>query len=160
MTIDITTIRSADDLLGLCRAVDLASAEQLEEIAESFAMSNNRDTARELRELAAWKGAQVPPGNGAASSDWFVVEPGDPDALHYMMRPWHLVRIVLANENRLLDMVQDLAGRPSSTTLREALDQLVARQRANIAHLEQRLAALPLPEAGWDEDPDPPFFDQ
>ena len=160
MTTDMTAVRSADDLLARCRAIDLACAEQLEEIAESFAMSNNRDTARELHALAAWKGAHAPQCSGKATSDWYVVNPGDPEALHYMMRPWHVVGIVLGNEDRLLSTLQDLAARPTDTTLRAALDGLLARQRDNIAYLERRLAELPLPQDGWDDDPDPPFFDQ
>lgn len=159
MTTDIIAARSADELNAVCHAIDRASAEQLEEIAESFAMSNNRDTARELQALAAWKASHAPQGV-ASSAQWYVVDPGDPEALHYMMRPWHVVRIAIANEARLLSALQELSARPTDTTLRGAVDGLLARQRAHIAHLEQRLAALPPPEDGWDDDPDPPFFDQ
>lgn len=160
MTTDIIAVRSAEDLLALCRAIDLACAEQLEDIAESFAMSNNRETARELRALAAWKSSHAPHCDGTAPANWYIVNPGDPEALHYLMRPWHVVRIALANEDRFLAALQELAARPTNTSLRAAVDGLLARQRDNIAHLERRLAELPPPEDGWDEDPDPPFFDQ
>ena len=156
---DITTVRSGEDLLAQCRAIDLACAEQLEEIAESFAMSNNRDTARELRALAAWKAEHAPQCDGTAPTNWYIVNPGDPDALHYLMRPWHVVRIAMANEDRFLGALLDLAARPTSTALRGVVDGLIARQRDNITHLERRLADLPPPEDGWDDDPDPPFFD-
>lgn len=159
MSDDIIGARTADDLYAACHAIDLATAEQLEEIADSFAMSNNRDTARELKELAIWKSGHAPSGS-ASSNHWFVVDPGDPFALHYMMRPWHVVRIAIANEDRLLAALQELVARPTDTGLRRAVDGLLERQRSRIADLERRLAGLPPPEDGWDEDPDPPHFDQ
>lgn len=160
MTNAFIAVRTVEELLALCRAVDRASAEQLEEIAESFAMSNNRETARELQALAEWKATHAADGAKAAAAEWFVVDPGDPGALHYLMRPWHAVRLALDNEDRILTGLQDLAARPTDTGLRSAVDGLLARQRDHMTHLERRLAELPPPEDGWDEDPDPPFFDQ
>lgn len=160
MTTDFIAVRSAEDLFALCRTIDRSCAEQLEDIAESFAMSNNRDTARELRALATWKYSHAPLCQGSSAANWYIVDPGDPEALHYLMRPWHVVRIALANEDRLLAALQELAARPTDTGLRAAVDDLLARQRDNIAYLERRLADLPPPEDGWDDDPDPPFFDQ
>lgn len=159
MSDDIIGARTAEELYAACHAIDQATAEQLDEIADSFAMSNNRETARELKDLAAWKSGHVPAG-GSSSNHWFVVDPGDPFALHYMMRPWHVVRIAIANEDRMAAALKARAARPTDTVLRTAVDRLLERQHARIADLERRLAGLPLPEDDWDEDPDPPHFDQ
>ncbi len=163
ITPDATMAQSAAELLGLCRAIDAASAEQLEELADSFAMSNNRDGAGELVWLAEWKtahaeGIAAPPTAGIV--DWYCVDPGDPEALHYLMWPWHLVGVALDNESRMRDLFLQAGRDAADPAIKAAAQQLVARQDANIAELEARRRTLPEPPAHWDDDPDPPFFDQ
>ncbi len=156
-------LTKAEELLGLCRKLDEETAEQLEEIAVSFEMTNNRDTAAELNHLAAWKSAQaeaigVPTPGGLL--DWYVIDPGDPDALHYLMRPWHLLGIVMDNERRMRDVLAAVVTSATTAELRQAAERMVARQDENLGYLEARRAVLPEPEPGWDDDEDEPFFDQ
>lgn len=156
-------VASPQDLLRMARAIDEAAAEQFEDIAHSFAMSNNRDGAEELKRLAAWKNGQVQASDAPAATgtaDWYVVDPGDPEGLHYLMRPWHLVGIAVVNEARMRALFATVAGSAADPALKAVAEDLVKRQDARIAELEARRATLPEPEPGWDEDPDPPFFDQ
>lgn len=154
---EAAAVASGDALLALCRTIDQTCADQLEELSDSFASTNNRDAAAELSLLASWKAEHaaaiaVPPLGGIV--DWYVVDPGDPTALHWRMLPWHLVGIVLDNERRLRDL---LAGKAPALA---ADTGLLARQDEIIARLEARRATLPQPTPGWDDEEDPPFFDQ
>lgn len=163
MTVDVTAIQSLPELLAVCRAVDAAAAEQLEELADSFAMSNNTDTAETLRELAAWKQAQAddsPADAAVGEVEWWVVEPGDPAAVHYMMRPWHAVGIALEAEERAQELLDRIAVEGPSREVRAAAERLLETRGERIAHLRAWRERLPEPEDGWDEDSDPPFFDQ
>lgn len=163
ITPDAGSVATEAELLALARALDEAAAEQLEELSQSFAMSNNRDGAAELRHLAGWKaGHAAALGVPAAAGiiDWYVVDPGDPEALHYLMRPWHLVGVAIDNERRLRQFFVGVAEGGGDAALKAAAARLAARQDQHVAELEARQRGLPEPESGWDDDPDPPFFDQ
>lgn len=157
-------LTKAEELLGLCRKLDEAAAEQLEEIGVSFEMSNNLDAAAELNHLAAWKTAQAEAIDAPVPGgllDWYVVDPGDPNALHYKMHPWHLLGIVIDSERRMRDFLAAVVAGAATDDLRQAAERMVARQDENLSYLEARRAALPEPEPDWDDDEDdPPFFDQ
>lgn len=163
ITLDSRGVADAAALFGLCRKLDEAAAEHFDEIAVSFEMTNNRDGAAELKRTADWKAAHAeaaalpaPPG----ILDWYVIDPGDPEALHYLMRPWHVIGLAIENERRMKEFFEAVARDAGATDLRAAAEKLIARQDAHLAELEARRAATPEPEPGWDEDDEPPFFDQ
>lgn len=75
---------------------------------------------------------------------------------HYMMTPYHTLTLAMDVEQSAADLFQQIER--GATTLEV---QKLARSFAREAHefrdyLEYKRADYPPPEAGWDEDEDPP----
>lgn len=161
MTAGAEGIDTVEDLLGARQIIEESSAEQYEELADSFEMSNNLETAEVFKWLAEWEGEHLmSAANGAPPPgfQWFVYDPGDPEAVHYLMRPYHAWEIALTNEERSLAFFQAVAERTSGD-VRDLAWQLAEREQEHVRLIRDRLAATPEPEPGWDDDLDPPNYD-
>jgi len=81
--------------------------------------------------------------------------PGHSSA-HYMMTPYHTLTLAMDVEQSAADLFQQIE---QSTTTPEVqkLAHSFAREASEFRdYLKQKRSEHPLPEAGWDEDEDPP----
>ncbi|MGE5503932.1 MAG: ferritin-like domain-containing protein [Actinomycetota bacterium] len=159
-------VLTAADLHALARAMEDRAAERYRELAEAFEVSCNPDTAKAFRELAEVESrhaAEFPAAAGPLPEILAQCETdpeiADPDAVHYLMHPWHAFDLALRHEKKAVTFFQELAANTSVPEVRAAALRLVEREQGHVAHVEQRLAQLPVPPAGWDEDEDPPNWD-
>jgi rubrerythrin len=83
--------------------------------------------------------------------------PATEDA-HYLMHPWHALRMALDAEQRAHDFFGSLAEQCEEEEMRRAAQRLQADEREHIVLLESWLQRVPEPPAGWDDDPDPPRY--
>lgn len=155
-------ITSVDALYAARRTMEEHAAEQYEMVAESFSSANNEETAAIFHELAEWEQrnrATPPEGPTLEGFTWYPVDPGDPDALHYLMRPYHALKLALANEKRAQAFFEELAAADVPAEVQALARDLAAREAAHAAEIAGWLERLPQPEDGWDDDLDPPRFD-
>ncbi|HYW91347.1 MAG TPA: hypothetical protein VFA95_02585 [Gammaproteobacteria bacterium] len=157
---------SAAQVAATRRLVEAERAEHYGEMADAFDLHGNPDAAGAFRQLAseaqetARRLAGVGPAPVPSGFQWPDMEDviQEQDALHYMMRPYHVVEVAIASRDRMLERFRRMAeGSPAEVRARAR--HAVTELRDYLDSLRGRLAAMPEPERDWDEDLDPPNFD-
>lgn len=158
--------RDMTELMAQAYALEREAVERYGELADVLATHNNQEVAALFRRLASqealhaaeilrtmgWTQAPRPPGlPGAPSAPAF-------EETHYLMQPWHALRLALEAERRAHDFFAELVQRCEGEDMREAARRLQADEREHITLLEAWLERVPEPPTGWDDDPDPPRY--
>jgi rubrerythrin len=160
------TPRDLAELMAQAYALEREAVERYGELADVLATHNNTEVAALFRRLASqeelhaneilrtmgWTRAPAPPALPDAP------EAPASDEAHYLMHPWHALKIALAAEQRAHDFFAALAQRCPADDMRQAALQLQADEREHITMLQAWLQRVPEPAPGWDEDPDPPRY--
>jgi len=83
--------------------------------------------------------------------------PGHSSA-HYMMTPYHTLTLAMDVEQSAADLFRQIE-QGSAVAEVQKLARSFAREASEFRdYLKQKRAAHPVPEAGWDEDEDPPLL--
>lgn len=166
MTLPSGQIKTSADMLAMARAMAEHAAERYHELAEAFAMSCNPDTAEAFRELAATESRHaaeftIPPSPAAMDlvHDAHAPEIADPDAVHYLMLPWHAFDLALHHQERTLALFDAVIQAAVTADLHDTAHALAEREKARIIETRSRRDALPTPAPGWWEDADEPNWD-
>lgn len=158
--------RTLAELMAQAYALEREAVERYGELADVMATHNNPEVAAMFRRLASqealhateilrtmgWTRAPAPPRLKDAP------EAPAYEQAHYLMQPWHALRIALEAEQRAHDFFASLAASCPGEEMRHAAQQLQADEREHITLLQSWLARVPEPPANWDEDPDPPRY--
>ena len=158
--------RDMSELMAQAYALEREAVERYGELADVLSTHNNQEVAALFRRLAsqeALHATEILRVMGWTRAPQPRLMPEAPEApaydeAHYLMHPWHALRIALGAEQRAHDFFQDLAQCCEADELRRAAQQLQADEREHITLLEAWLQRVPEPPAGWDEDPDPPRY--
>ncbi|GAB3655727.1 ferritin family protein [Ramlibacter alkalitolerans] len=158
--------RDLSELMAQAYALEREAVDRYGELADVLATHNNQEVAALFRRLAsqeALHATEILRTMGWTRAPQPQLPPDAPNApsyedTHYLMHPWHALRIALQAEQRAHDFYQELAQRCEADELRHAARQLQADEREHITLLEEWLERVPEPPAGWDEDPDPPRY--
>ena len=163
---DFGAVRSSADLLAIARVMEERSAERYRELAEAFEVACNLDTANAFRELAEGEdrhAADFPAlaGQPPRVMPWGEEDPeiADPDAVHYLMHPWHAFDLALRHEEKALAFFSVLATQSSHAEVRAEAARLAERERGHVDHVKQRLTELPVPPRDWYVDEDGPNWE-
>ena len=158
--------RDMTELMAQAYALEREAVERYGELADVLSTHNNEEVAALFRRLASqealhaseilrtmgWTRAPAPPALPDAPE-----APAFEEA-HYLMHPWHALRIALDAEQRAHDFFAGLVERCESEDMRRAAERLQADEREHIVLLQNWLSRVPEPPAGWDDDPDPPRY--
>jgi len=157
------------DFMARAYTLELEATERYAQFAEQLETHNNREVAQLFRKLAeieklhakrildemkwpsmpalppafAWDGAEGP-------------ETAPFDALHYLMQPWHALEIALRCELDAQKYYRQIAESSAPQKVRDAAREMAAEEAEHVRLIREWMARVPRPEAGWDEDPDPP----
>ena len=149
--------------------MELEATERYTQFAEQLETHNNREVASLFRKLAeieklhakrileemqwpsvpalapayAWEGAEGP-------------ETAPFDSLHYLMQPWHALEIALRCEREAQEYYAGIAASRAPKPVRDAAREMAAEEAEHVRLIKAWMTRVPKPEAGWDEDPDPP----
>jgi len=165
-------IGSTRDLLAIAYQIEVDAVDRYELLADQMDVCNNTALAELFRKLAHIEGLHAKhileqageaglPALDLLDIEW---EGGDsPEALdltqvHYMMKPWHAVKLALAGEQRALEFFEGLKGKFESEELIALVEEFSEEEREHVELMEKELAKYPEPEAGWDDDPDPALY--
>jgi len=142
------------------------SAERYREMAEAFEIACNLDTANAFRELAEGEdrhAADLPAFTGPAPGvlPWGEEGPeiADPDAVHYLMHPWHAFDLALRHEEKALAIFSVLAAQSPHGEVRAEAARLAERERGHVESVKRRLAQVPPPPKDWYVDEDGPNWE-
>jgi len=101
----------------------------------------------ELPELAPWE------------FRWAGLEPPeniDLAGVHYQMTPHHAITLALENELSAMAFFDAIAHDCTDKRARSMAQEFADDERQHVAWMNEWLAKYPAPDAGWDDDPDPP----
>lgn len=160
--------RSVQDFMAYAWAMEVEAAERYAELAEQMNTHHNSEVSGLFDKLARIEGKhrdQImrqmgwtrPPDTGAFR--WETPEgpeTTDYGELHYLMRPYHALKLAEHNEERAAAFFETLAAAHIPADVREAAAEMAAEEREHVRLIREWLAKYPEPEPGWDEDPDPP----
>lgn len=154
-------------------AMELEAAQRYTEFADAMEIHNNREVADMFRKMATIEGKhaqQIMAEMGwrevptmAAVPAWEGFEgpettPGD--EIHYLMRPWHVLQLALANEERAERFFARLARAATVASVRKAALELQQEEREHVELIQVWIKKVPQPEHDWAIDPDPPRYDE
>jgi rubrerythrin len=157
------------EFMSRAYAMELEATERYAQFAEQLDTHNNREVAQLFRKLAdiealhakrileemrwpsmpalppayAWEGVEGP-------------ETAPFDSLHYLMQPWHALEIALRCEQDAQKYYEGIAASRAPKQVRDAAREMAAEEAEHVRLIQQWMQRVPRPEAGWDEDPDPP----
>lgn len=161
-------VETEADLMEMAYVMEAEAAERYTELADQMEIHNNREVAEVFARLAAIEGAQANKVSGGGASarprrkpwDYKWLEPESPemsgiDDVHYLMTPYHALKMALINEERAVEFYDTVARLAASDTVRKTALEMVAEEREHVEIVQKLLEKYPEPAAGWDEDPDP-----
>ena len=162
-------VPTLEDFMSRAYAMELEATERYAEFAEQLDEHNNREVAALFRKLSEIEGLHarrileemrwpsVPALPPAFAWDGPEAPESAPfDALHYLMRPWHVLEIALRCELQAVKYFEDIAAGAPPGRVREAALEMAEEEREHVALVKAWMKKVPRPAAGWDEDPDPP----
>lgn len=153
--------------------MELEAAQRYNEFADAMEIHNNREVADMFRKMAkiegkhaeqimaemGWK--EVPPMAAVPAWEGFEGPETTPgDEIHYLMRPWHVLQLALANEQRAERFFARLAGAATVPSVRKAALELQQEEREHVELIQAWIKKVPQPEHDWAVDPDPPRYDE
>jgi rubrerythrin len=160
--------RTVDEFMAYAWAMEVEAAERYEELAEQMDTHHNAEVSGLFAKLARIEGkhrdqimAQMgwnrPPDTGAFR--WETPEgpeTTDYGELHYLMTPYHALKLAEHNEMRAAEFFEHFAAARLPDAVRAAAAEMAAEEREHVRLINEWLAKYPEPVPGWDEDPDPP----
>jgi rubrerythrin len=148
-------------------AIEVEAVERYTQFADQLESHNNREVAAVFRRLAEIEGLHAKhildemgwpslpvlpvPYTGAEGP-----ETAPFDSLHYLMQPYHALEIGLRCEIAAVRYFEDIAAASSDERVRRAANAMAADEREHVTLMRDWMKRVPQPQAGWDEDLDPP----
>ncbi len=154
--------------MASAHALEVEASDRYAELADLMAAHNNREVAELFARLARIEGKhrdQIAARMGwSAAPDapvfrWATAEgpeTTDCSELHYLMRPWHALKLAEHNEQRAVEFFERFAAARVPEPVREAAREMAEEEREHVRLIGEWLAKVEPPPPGWDEDLDPP----
>ncbi len=160
--------RTVEQFLACAYAMEVEACERYTELSALMSTHHNREVSELFARLARIEGRhrdQILARMESTSPpdvDVFRWEtPEGPETtdygeLHYLMQPWHALKLAEHNERRAVEFFERFAAARVPAAVRDAALEMAEEEREHVRLIGEWLARVPSPEAGWDEDPDPP----
>jgi rubrerythrin len=160
--------RTVQEFMAYAWAMEVEAAERYAELAEQMNTHHNREVSELFAKLARIEGkhrdqimAQMGWTSAPDTSSFRWETPEGPETtdysdLHYLMQPYHALKLAEHNERRAAEFFDRFAAAKLPADVRAAAAGMAEDEREHVRLIGEWLARYPEPEAGWDEDPDPP----
>jgi rubrerythrin len=165
--------RTLEAFMQQALLMELEAAQRYAEFADAMEIHNNLEVAEMFRKMARIEGKhaeQIMAEMGwkempavAAVPAWEGFEGPETtagDEIHYLMRPWHVLQLALANEERAERFFARLARAATVPSVRKAALELQEEEREHVELIQAWIKKVPQPERDWAIDPDPPRYDE
>lgn len=80
------------------------------------------------------------------------------DEVHYLMQPYHVLELALANEQRAERFFARLVRVATQKSVRNAARALQAEEAEHVALVKAWMKKVPKPARNWARDPDPATY--
>ena len=161
--------RTLRELMSRALTMEMEAAARYAELADAMQTHNNREVAALFRKLAEIEGKHAahimatmgwtsPPAIASEESRWDGFEAPETtagDAVHYLMQPYHALKLALDNEQRAEAFFGRLARIATTPAVAKAARALQAEEREHVALVRAWLKRTRKPDRDWADDPDP-----
>jgi rubrerythrin len=157
------------DFMARAYTIELEAVERYNQFADQMEQHNNREVGQLFRKLAGIEALHAKkileemrwPSLPALPAAFAWDGPEGPetapfDSLHYLMQPWHALEVALRCEQEAQKYYEDIAASRAPAKVRKAAREMAADEAEHVRLIREWMKKVPQPEAGWDEDPDPP----
>lgn len=162
------------DLMAQALVMEHDAVARYTEFADMMETHNNPEVAEWFRKMAVIEGKHAtqimaemgwtvaPPTSAALPvCEGFESPESSPvEDVHYLMQPWHVLQLALANEQRAERFFAHLASVATVESVRKAALQLQEEEREHVDLVKAWILKVPPPDPNWDHDPDPPRYDE
>ena len=160
--------RTVREFMAYAWAMEVEASDRYAELADLMTTHHNREVADLFAKLARIEGKhrdQIAAQMGWTQAPDTAVfrwetpegpETTDYGDLHYLMQPWHALKLAEHNERRAVEFFERFAGARVPADVRAAALEMAGEEREHVRLIGEWLAKVPPPEPGWDEDMDPP----
>jgi len=160
--------RTVEEFMAFAWAMEVEAADRYAELAEQMDTHHNREVSELFARLARIEGKhrdQIAAQMGWTKAPDATVfrwetpegpETTDYGELHYLMQPWHALKLAEHNERRAVEFFERFAAARVPAAVQAAAREMAEEEREHVRLIGEWLARYPEPEPGWDEDPDPP----
>jgi rubrerythrin len=159
---------TVEEFMAFAWAMEVEAADRYAELADLMSTHHNREVSGLFEKLARIEGKhrdQIAARMGWTTppdADVFRWEtPEGPETtdygeLHYLMQPWHALKLAEHNEQRAVEFFEHFAAARVPTDVRAAALEMAGEEREHVRLIGEWLAKVEPPQPGWDEDMDPP----
>ncbi len=162
-----------EDFMAQALQMELDAAERYNEFADMMDTHNNPEVGQWFRKMAViegkhatqimaemgWKEAPRLATAASVFEGFETPETAPIDEVHYLMRPWHVLQLALANEERAERFFAKLASLATVESVRKAALELQQEEAEHVELVKDWMLRVPQPDSNWDLDPDPPRYD-
>ena len=167
-------IATLEEFMAQALLMELDAAQRYGEFADMMETHNNLEVAQWFRKMAlvegqhatqimaemGWTQAPQHVAVAPAFEGFEASESASLEEIHYLMQPWHVLRLALANEERAARFFGQLADAATVPSVRKAALALQQEEREHVELVRAWMQKVPQPESNWDQDPDPPRYDE
>ncbi len=164
------TSEALDEFFAAAIAMEEEAAQRYEEFADAMELHNNGEVAAMFRKLAGiearhadelmaqrgWTSLPLLPRIAFEGFEGAETAPGSD--VHYLMTPWHVLELALANEERAVRFFAHLAEIAADETIRHAAQEMRAEEEEHVALVKAWMDKVERPAEDWANDPDPPRY--
>lgn len=161
-----------DEFMAQALVMELDAAQRYNEFADMMETHNSPEVADLFRKMAVIEGKhatqimaemgwkEAPTQTTTPVLEGFEAPESAPiDDVHYLMQPWHVLQLALANEERAERFFAHLASVATVESVRKAALELQEEEREHVDLVKAWMLKVPQPDSNWDHDPDPPRYD-
>jgi rubrerythrin len=164
--------RTLTELMAQALAMEQEAARRYAEFADAMEVHNNPDVAALFRKMAdieqkharqimtrmGWGKMPVPAATKPSWDGFEAPETTPGDEVHYLMHPYHVLELALANEQRAERFFAKLVLAATDEGVRKAARKLQAEETEHIALVKAWMDKVPKPDPNWAIDPDPATY--
>jgi rubrerythrin len=163
-------VASLNDLLAVAYQIEIDAVERYNLLADQMETHNNPELVKVFRDLARAEGIHGEEIRRLAG-DFDVVtharqiakfersespEEAELSSAHYMMTPWHALRLSLDGEKRALAYFTSIVETAKDPKVKAMAAELVEEEAEHVSLVHRLLRRYPPPSDSWADDMDPP----
>ena len=167
---DTPKIGSLADLLAVAYQIEADAAERYDTLAGQMEQHNNPELVATFRDLSRAEGIHRDEikrlagdfdvvAHAREAARWTKGE--SPEAVdlagaHYMMTPWHALRLALAGEQRALAFFKEVVETTTDPEVKKMAEEFVEEEAEHVNLVHRLLRKHRAPPDSWSDDLDPP----
>jgi rubrerythrin len=160
--------QTVEEFLACAYAMEVEASDRYAELAEQMDSHHNQAVAELFAKLSRIEGLHrdqimakagwtSPPDTGVFR--WESpegAETTDYGDLHYLMQPWHALKLAEHNERRAAEFFQRFAEADLPAGVKNEAAEMAEEERDHVRLIQEWLKRVPEADTDWDDDLDPP----